>query len=242
MKIIFVRHGEPLKNDYGIADMGKQEMRFLAEYLKQNYHVDCIISATSQRAKESTEILNEYFNMKVSFYDFLSEFKYRLPDELEECEYPWEFPPKYWINKDEMLDYKKVLDESIFSESEISIKALTVWQGLDQILSNNGYERSGNLYKVISGNKKEIVIVTHFATMAVMLAHLWNVSILVTMNMLFMAPSSYTVVSTEEISSGQAIFRCLELGSTKHLFNHNELLSEYGRQDEVKGGKDGKQD
>ena len=43
MKIIFVRHGEPLRNDYGIADMGKQEMRFLAEYLKLpflklNYH------------------------------------------------------------------------------------------------------------------------------------------------------------------------------------------------------------
>ena len=242
MKIIFVRHGEPLRNDYGIADMGKQEMRFLAEYLKQNYHIDCIISATSLRAKESVEILNECFNMEVSFYDFLSEFKYRLPDELEECEYPWEFPPKYWINKDEMLDYKKVLDEPIFSESEISIKVQTVWKGLDQILSNNGYERFGNLYKVISGNKKEIVIVTHFATMAIMLAHLWNVSILVALNMLFMAPSSYTVVSTEEICSGHAIFRCLELGSTKHLFNHNELLSEYGRQDEVKGDKDGKQD
>ena len=95
MKIIFVRHGEPLRNDYGIADMGKQEMRFLAEYLKQNYHIDNIISATSQRAKESVEILNEGFNMEVSFYDFLSEFKYRLPDELEDCEYPWEFPPKY---------------------------------------------------------------------------------------------------------------------------------------------------
>lgn len=240
MKIIFVRHGEPLRNDYGIADMGKQEMRFLAEYLKQNYHIDNIISATSQRAKESVEILNDGFNMEVSFYDFLSEFKYRLPDELEDCEYPWEFPPKYWINNDGMLDYKKVLDEPIFSESEISTEAQSVWNGLDEILSNNGYERSGNLYKVISGNRKEIVIVTHFATIAVMLAHLWNVSILVTLNMLFMAPSSYTVVATEEISPGQAIFRCLELGSTKHLFNHNELLSEYGRQDEVKGDKDGK--
>ena len=242
MKIIFVRHGEPLRNDYGIANMGKQEMKLLADYLKQNHQIDHLISATSQRAKESVAVLNECFNMEVSFYEFLSEFKYRLPDELEDCEYPWEFPPKYWINKDSMLDYRKVLEEPIFRESEIAAKAQTVWQGLDKILLNNGYERSGNLYKVISANKKEIVIVTHFATMAVMLAHLWNVSILVTLNMLFMAPSSYTVVSTEEICPGQAIFRCLELGSTKHLFNYKELLSEYGRQDEVKGDIYGKQD
>lgn len=240
MKIIFVRHGEPLRDDYGIADVGKKEMRLLAEYLKQNYCIDNLVSATSQRAKESAEILNECFNKKISYYDFLSEFKYRLPKELIDCEYPWEFPPQYWINNDAMLDYKKVLEEAIFSESEISKKAEKIWKGLDRILSNNGYEREGNLYKVVMGNKKEIVIVTHFATMAIMLAHLWNVSILVTLNMLFMAPSSYTVVATEEICPGQAIFRCLELGSTKHLFDHSDLLSEYGRQDEVKGDRDGK--
>ena len=240
MKIIFVRHGEPLRDDYGIADMGKQEMKLLAEYLKQNHYIDSILSATSQRAKESAEILNECFNKQISYYDFLSEFKYRLPEELIDCEYPWEFPPHYWINNEAMLDHKKVLEEAIFSETNISKKTETVWKGLDQILSNNGYERDGNLYKVVSGNKKEIVIVTHFATMAIMLAHLWNVSILVTLNMLFMAPSSYTVVATEEICFGQAIFFFFLLGSTKHLFNHNNLLSEYGRQDEVKGDRDGK--
>ena len=71
MKIIFVRHGEPLRNDYGIADMGKQEMRFLAEYLKQNYHIDNIISATSQRAKESVDTISFLFP-KITLY--------RLPD------------------------------------------------------------------------------------------------------------------------------------------------------------------
>ena len=240
MKIIFVRHGEPLRDDYGITDIGRQEMRMLAEYLKRNYHIDSVASATSQRAVESVEILNEYFNKKILYYDFLSEFKYRLPEDLEGCEYPWEFPPKYWINNDKMLDYRNVLQEKIFIQSGIALKAKEVWEGLDQILSNNGYEREGNLYKVVSGNKKEMVIVTHFATMAIMLAHLWNASILVTLNMLFMAPSSYTVVASEEICPGQTIFRCLELGSTKHLFNHNELISEYGRQDEVKGDIDGK--
>ena len=234
MKIIFVRHGEPLRDDYGIAEMGKQEMRLLAEYLGKNHHIDSILSATSQRARESVEILNECFHKKIQYFDFFSEFKYRLPAELEDCEYPWEFPPHYWINNDEMLNYKNVLKETIFTQTGIAQKAEEVWKGLDQILANNGYERNGNLYDVISGNKKEIVIVTHFATMAVMLAHLCNVSILVTLNMLFMAPSSYTVVASEEIKPGQAIFRCLELGATKHLFNHNNLLTEYGRQDEVK--------
>ena len=70
--------------------------------------------------------------------------------------------------------------------------------------------------------------------MAVMLAHLLNVSIFVTLNMLFMAPSSYTVLATEEIIKGKAIFRCLELGSTKHLYGKNHLKSEYGRQAEIK--------
>lgn len=233
MKLILVRHGEPLKNDYGIADKGKMELKLLAEFLEKNFKVNQIYSGNSQRAIQSADILNTVLKKNIEFYDWLSEFKYRLPNIYTNCEFPWEFPPQYWVNHDSMLDYKLVLENNCFKYSNISKNAKNVWNKIDCLIAKNGYEREGNLYKVIRANRNEILIVTHFATMAIILAHLLNISILISLNMLFMAPSSYTVMSTEEIIEGQAIFRCLELGSTKHLYGHDDLLSEYGRQIEI---------
>lgn len=234
MKLIFVRHGEPLKHDYGIAEMGVAELELLADYLNDNFNIGKIHSADSQRATESTDVLNRKLKLETEYHSWLSEFKYRIPAVTENGVFPWEFAPEYWINDKAMLDYEKVFQTSLMENSEVVQKTQEVWCGLDKIISQNGYEREGNLYTVREANTKEIVIVTHFATMAIMIAHLLNVSILVTLNLLYMAPSSYTVFSTEEIKEGKVIFRCLELGSTKHLYGHNELKSEYGRQAEVK--------
>ncbi len=234
MKLIFVRHGEPLKDDYGIAEMGKEQMKLLTQYFIENYHIDDIYSASSQRATESAIFLSGLIHTDVKYCQWLSEFKYRLSIGSVKGEFPWELPLEYWIDDDQMLDHKNVLNTKLLADSEVVSRAEIVWNKLDEIIKQNGYERVGNLYRVNNPNKKEIVFVTHFATMAVMLAHLLNISILVALNMFFMAPSSYTVLSTEEIHKGKSIFRCLELGSTKHLYGRNELKSEYGRQAEIR--------
>lgn len=235
MKLIFIRHGEPHKDQYGICEMGVKEMELLAEYLQLNFNIDDIYSATSVRATESADVLNKVFKKEIIKYPWLSEFKYKVPIVQEDGTFPWEVPPEYWINDSKMLDYQEVLKTPLLANSEVVERAEEVWQGIDKILSEYGYERKDNLYVVNKPNTKEIVIVTHFATMAIIMAHLLNVSIFITLNMLFMAPSSYTVFATEEVNEGKSIFRCLELGSTKHLFGNNDLKSEYGRKDEVKG-------
>lgn len=240
MKLIFVRHGEPCKDHYGISDMGVKEMELLAEYFMSNFKIDEIYSASSLRATESAERLKRFLGKKIITYPWLSEFKYRISIAKGNGMFPWELPPEYWIDNSKMLDYQEVLKTSLFSNSEVVDKTEEVWREIDKILNLNGYERKGNLYVVHKPTMKEIVIVTHFATMAIIMAHLMNVSILITLNLLFMAPSSYTVFASEEINEGKCIFRCLELGSTKHLFGNNELKSEYGRQDEVKKAKERK--
>lgn len=234
MKLIFVRHGEPLKHDYGIADMGIAELKLLGEYFIDNFNISEIHSADSQRAIESVSVINQKFNYNIKYHNWLSEFKYRIPAITEEGVFPWQFAPEHWINDNELLGYESVFQSELIKNSVVGQKSRQVWDGIDSLIRENGYERKGNLYTVKEANMNEIVVVTHFATMAVILAHLLNVSILVTLNLFYMAPSSYTVVSTEEINSGKVIFRCLEIGSTKHLYDHNELKSEYGRQAEVK--------
>lgn len=234
MKLIFVRHGEPLRDDFGIAETGKKQLELLGKYIKNNFNVNEIISASSQRGAESSIILKEMLNISLEYHSWLNEFKYRIPILEEKGVFPWELAPEYWINENNLLDFEKVLNSKLLENSQIEEKVKEVWQGLDEIILKNGYRRENNLYVVEKANKNEIVIVTHFATMAIMLAHLLNISILISLNMLFMAPSSYTVMATEEINKGKVIFRCLELGSTKHLFENNHLKSEYGRQAEIK--------
>ena len=144
MKLIFVRHGEPLKDDYGIAKMGKEEMKLLAKYFDDNYSIDIIYSASSRRATESVMVLNELIHKDVNFCEWLNEFKYRIPIVSEKGEFPWELPPEYWINDDQMLDYKDVLNTKLLVNSEVVYKAEMVWKELDKIIEENGYERVGN--------------------------------------------------------------------------------------------------
>lgn len=89
MKLIFVRHGEPLKYEYGISKMGIDELELLGVYLKENFNVSKIFSATSQRATESADVLNKKFNYNIEYYQWLSEFKYRIPLLNEKGVFPW---------------------------------------------------------------------------------------------------------------------------------------------------------
>ena len=44
----------------------------------------------------------------------------------------------------------------------------------------------------------------------------------------FLAPTSVTVLGTEERTPGEAYFRCQMMGDTSHLLLHNEPVSVYG--------------
>lgn len=233
MRLIFIRHGEPRKEDYYLTEKGVKQTEYLGKYL-QKENISKMYMGTFGRSVYTGNILNNYLDIEFENKEWLNEFKHLIKiDEVKE-QFPWEIEPNLWINDKEALSSEEVFSHRIYGNSNLNEKCKNIWKNFDEILTNYGYERSGNLYKVISANKDTIIIVSHFATISVLLSHLLNIPLYITLHMFWIAPSSYVKLVTEEVVKGEAIFRCCEYGGLSHLNNDEKLNSYYGLQSEVK--------
>ncbi|MGL6114971.1 MAG: histidine phosphatase family protein [Cetobacterium sp.] len=233
MKLIFVRHGEPRQEDYNLTEMGKKQCHCLGKYLiEEEKNIKKVYMGTFGRSVYTGEILNEYLKVNFENKEWLNEFKHLIKIDEEKESFPWELEPELWINDREALSSQEVFTHGIYGTYDLEKKCKNVWENFDEILKNYGYERENNLYRVKEGNEDTVVIVSHFATISVIMAHLLNVPLYVVLHMFWIAPSGYVKLITEEISKGKAIFRSCEYGGMGHLTK--ELKSYYGLQKERK--------
>ena len=137
----------------------------------------------------------------------------------------WDVLPSYYGNHPELFDNNAWKDSKLIQASDAISIYDEVIKGFDNLLLEHGYERQGNLYKVIKGNDKTLAFFCHFGITSVLLSHLWNVSPFIPLQFMAMAPTSVTEVATEEREKGIAIFRALRIGDTTHLTLGNEKPS-----------------
>lgn len=77
--IYFIRHGEDDKSFrggwslHGLTEKGIKQSEKLAEYIKQNYQIEKIISSDLNRARQTTEIINSKLNIQVEYTEKLRE-------------------------------------------------------------------------------------------------------------------------------------------------------------------------
>lgn len=233
MKLIFVRHGDPLRESFSISQKGINESILLGELLT-NLNIDGFYSGTTDRATETAEIISARSrNKKIIKLGWLNEFKHEIELPDGQKQFPWELSSDLWCTS-QMLDREKCMMSNMFKSGEIKKYAYELWENIDMFLTKKGYIRTGNVYNVIRGNSECHVFVSHFATISVLLSHLLNIPLPIMLNGFWMAPSSYTTLVTEEIEKGKAIFRCINYGETKHLHLHNDLMSNYGLQIEYR--------
>ena len=97
-----------------------------------------------------------------------------------------------------------------------------VIQEFDIFLSEHGYERKGNYYKVTKPNNDTIAFFCHFGLGCVLFSHLLGISPMVLWHGFCAAPTSVTTVVTEERREGIASFRMSSYGDISHLYAKNE--------------------
>ena len=240
MKIIFIRHGDPMRGSFSLTEKGQTEARLLGKFFC-GQSIEKIFSATSVRATETTKFFMETFskenaNVQVEFVDWLGEFKHKisLPDGTEQ--FAWEMPLDTWCKSDGMLNLNTCMDNPIYLSGDIKQHAEKIWDGFDNFLITAGYQRTGNYYTPIADvNKLTFLFISHFATISVLLSHLLNIPMAVMLHHFWQAPSAFTTLRSEEMERGKVIFRCTGYGETRHLEGHDELKSFYGLKPEIFG-------
>ena len=231
MKLVFIRHGDPDYEHDGVTATGRREAELLnARLLKTK--IDKAFVSPLGRAKETAQIgLNGTGIVPVE-YDWLREFappRIKRPDRGEERSFVcWDWLPKDWTVRDRFFDAELWADEPEMAEVDVRKEYDRVCAGLDAVLAENGYERDGRMYRAVRPNNDTLVFFCHLGVMFTMIAHLVGMSPMQLWQGFYVAPTSITVLNSEERISGQSWFRVERLGDTNHLTNGGEPISSSG--------------
>ena len=112
---------------------------------------------------------------------------------------------------------------------EIAGRAEEVYKGFDALLEKHGYRRNDrNFYDVIEHNDDNIVFFCHFGVTALIIGHLIGVAAPALWQGMMMAPTSITVLGSEERIPGEASFRVQTFADSRHLIEAGEPISPQG--------------
>ena len=175
------------------------------------------------RAQATADCTLKKINRSGITKDWLREFppQIKRPDTTERkiC---WDWLPQDWTIEPKYFDVDTWTDTEIMREANVKEVYESVCMGLDEILKKHGYKRENRYYRVEKPNNDTIVFFCHFGVECVLLSHLLNISPMLLWHGFCAAPSSVTVVNTEERRKGIASWRVSSFGDCSHLYAANE--------------------
>ena len=218
MKLMIIRHADP---DYSIDSLtptGWEEAELLSRRLCKLEVKDFYVSPLG-RARDTASLTLQKMNREATVCPWLREFDCHInrPD-TPTPKIPWDWLPKDWTVCEDYFDRHKWLTTEVMKEAQVPEEYQWVTTELDRLLASHGYMREQNYYRVEAANQDTIVFFCHFGLECVLLSHLLNISPMTLWHGLCAAPSSVTILHTEERRKGIAYFRMAAFGDTSHLY------------------------
>ena len=227
MKIIFIRHGEPDYSIDSLTEKGWREAYALAKRI-QKWEVKEFYVSPLGRAQDTAKAGMSKLDRQAVTLDWLEEFRARVDEPISgRRKVPWDFFPEHWTKDDRYYERDHWMEGDIMTREVKAVYDETC-QGLDALLKSYGYVREGRYYRVEQHNDDTIVLFCHMGIIAAMMCHLTGIPMPLLMHGFFLAPTSVSVVQTEERKDDIAYFRCQVFGDTKHLHDANEPISSSG--------------
>lgn len=236
MRLLFIRHGDPDYSIDNLTEKGKIEAKLLSDVI-ESFGIDEVYQSPLGRAKATAEYSLKVLKKEATTCDWLREFPALFDPNLSESarmayatelrkkpiigrfekRIVWDVLPSYFGEHPELFDREKWRNSEIVKCSNMPEVYDQVRESFFGFLSDHGYEKDGDIFRVKEGNDKTLALFCHFGITSVLLSMLWNVSPFVPMQYLAAAPTSVTEVVTEEREKGIAIFRTLRIGDITHL-------------------------
>lgn len=228
MRLIFIRHGEPDYARDSLTEKGWREAALLAGRVSK-WHVDEFYCSPLGRAKDTASLTLEKMEREAITCDWLQEFDAPVIDPVTGRErLCWDLLPGYWTGIPEMHSVDTFTETELMKSGRVKEEYRRVCDGLDNIIAAHGYVRENKMYRTKAHNEDTVVLFCHMGVTLFMLSHLLNISPVNLIHGIFLAPTSVTIVSTEEVKEGEAYFRCQMVGDTSHLYAGGEAVSHMG--------------
>lgn len=228
MRLIFIRHGDPDYAKDSLTPKGFREAALLSDRMKELDVTEFYCSPLG-RAMDTARVSLKDTGRTFRILDWLQEFMTPIEDPITNTKkHAWDFFPSYWTTIPTLYDKDKWFTSDVMKTGEIHQNYGLVISGIDSILFEHGYKRSGNIYRAEKSNTDTLVFYCHLGTEFVILSHLLGLSPVILWQNFYVAPTSVTEVITEERIQGEACFRCAMVGDTSHLYKAGEPKSSAG--------------
>ena len=222
MKLLIIRHGDPDYTIDSLTEKGRREAELLSQRLSGT-KIDHFYVSPLGRARATAEYTLSKMNAEAEVCPWLREFHAPIIDERTGQErIPWDLLPADWTAVPGYYREDEWYKEKPMAEGRVIEEAKRVYEGIDGILKRHGYEREGRYYRAVSPNRDTIALFCHFGVECVMLGHLLGISPVVLWHGFCAAPTSVTVLTSEERREGIAYFRMNTFGDTGHLYAKGE--------------------
>lgn len=219
MKIIFVRHGHPDYRKDCLTEIGHLHGNAVALRLRDE-KIDRICSSSCGRARETAEHIAEYHALPVETFDFMREIGWGSIDgtELFKNGHPW-FTIDDMIEKGENLNDPDFMTGARFGNNKTVFDIERVANGFDKWLSDLGYEREGNYYRVQKKNDTNVIMVSHGGASSAALARMFSLPFPLVAAIVGADYTAITIVSLEG-EEGKLVMPRFELvNDAKHIKN-----------------------
>jgi probable phosphoglycerate mutase len=229
MKLIFIRHGDPDYVKDSLTEKGWREAELLSGRVK-DWNVKEFYCSPLGRAQDTASLTLNKVGRKAVTYDWLQEFYYRVTDEQTGQErIAWDFMPNYFCGHDGLHNKDEWFKTAVMSSGDIEKHYREVKQGIDGLLASYGYvRREDGVYAVKEHNDDNLVFFCHFGITALLTGYLTGIAAPALWQGFFMAPTSITVLGSEERLPGEAAFRVQVFGDYRHLIEGEEPVSASG--------------
>lgn len=233
MKLVFIRHGDPNYEIDSLTKKGWREAELLAKRIEK-LDVQAFYCSPLGRAKDTCNTTLKRIGRECEILPWLEEFHVPVKDPHNGNDrIPWDLMPTYWTTQESLYHKTDWINADIMKTGEVSRRYNEVVNGLDELLKKYGYERENAYYRVTKANTDTLVFYCHLGVQFVILSYLLGISAPVLWQGFFVAPTSVTILETEEREKGIAYFRCRCLGDTSHLYVADEPSSRSGFYNEV---------
>lgn len=227
MRIILIRHGEPDYSIDSLTEKGWREAYALAERVKK-WEVKDFYASPLGRAQDTAKAGMSKIDREFTTLDWLEEFRAKIVEPVTgRTKVPWDFFPEHWTKDERYYDRDRWVEGDVMTPEVAKVYNETC-EGLDALLAKYGYERDGRFYRVKKPCDDTIVIFCHMGIIATMMCYLTGISMTLLQQGFFLAPTSVTVLNSEERLGDTASFRCQVYGDTQHLHDAGEPISASG--------------
>ena len=237
MKLIFVRHAEPDYTIDSLTEKGWREAEILSHRVAK-WKIKDIYCSPLGRAKDTASLSLKALGREAEICEWLQEFYFTIID--EETAKPtiaWDFLPDYFIPNGDLHDKDEWYNTAVMKSGDIAKHYFEVTTAFDKLLAKHGYRRrEDGVYEVVEHNDDVLVFFCHFGITSLLTGYLTGIAPPTLWQGFFMAPTSISVIGSEERKPGQAAFRVQVYGDASHLTEAGEPLSASGYFTDMFGG------